>query len=293
MILGEIDAGLNLFGKAKALWDKHRNEQTSTPESESLAARFIRLFETHGVHRNQIPRFFGHAISPQDVQTEAGLLVKLDETVLESACAMFAVRREWLDGAETQAHYCHDFYKEPLEFLNFIQVLKQSNPDGQISGVLIAPRKIDTYPEAILILQESIGTIGDKAIYRHHLCHNWNFTYWKARAYLTACVAIAWKANIYIHGAYLDQPQIDKLFEGKVLMGWQGEGIWHFGIKRWNPEDMALNPDVFLKGVDPEKDNHGIKAGLELWLDLEEQGFMAAGFASDARLLFQAALSQY
>ena len=67
-----------------------------------VASRFIRLFESHGIHRNQISRFIGHDLTLKDVQDDASLLAKIDEPLLEAVCERFAVRREWLDGAEPQ-----------------------------------------------------------------------------------------------------------------------------------------------------------------------------------------------
>lgn len=56
---------------------------------------------------------------------------------------------------------------------------------------------------------------------------------------------------------------------------------------------MALRPDIFIKGIDPEQDNFGIKSGLELWLDLAQQGLMDTGFEGNARQLFQQELASY
>ena len=98
MVLSEINAFISLWSKFRA-WLRLRKQV-----DESVVARFVRLFETHGVHRNQIPRFFEHGLTLKDVQDDASLLAKLDEAMLEAACALFAVRREWLDGAEKQAH---------------------------------------------------------------------------------------------------------------------------------------------------------------------------------------------
>lgn len=287
-MIGEILTGMNILEKLGKLWNWLRGRK-SVPV-ESIAGRFLRLFESHGVHRNQIPRFFGHGLTLKDVQDDAFLLAKLDEPLLEAACEMFAVRREWLDGAETQMHPCHDFYKNPEGFADFVTGLMSNKPDMDLLGVLFAPEELGD-ANALLILQETIGFIGEKAIYRCHLCHNWPFTYWKARAYLTACVAIAWKQNAYIRGAYLPRKEIEKLESGETLLGWQGEGIWFMGHRKWHPEDMALKPDAFLDGVDPERNNFGIRSGLELWLDLAQQGLMDTGMGADfsvkAKQLFQ------
>lgn len=291
MVFGEINSFLNI-------WDRFRKWNTSrktpaAPPVETIAARFVRLFESHGVHRNQIPRFFGYGLTLNDVQDDASLIIKLDEDMLSAACARFAVRREWLDGAEPQIHPDHDFYKYPGEFLEFLEDLRANNPEGELRGKLIVPEEHDGHDEALLILQEAIGVVGDKPIYRFHLCNNWSFTYWKSRGYLTACVAIAWKHQVFIHGATMPKKEIQQLAYGQTLLGWQGEGIWFLGNRKWYPEDMALQPEVYLDGIDPERDNFGIAAGLSLWLDLEEQGFMDAGISADAKQLFQQELAKY
>lgn len=293
--LGEIASGLDvldkLLDKLKRLWTWYRTRKNPPPES--VQSRFIRLFESHGVHRNQIPRFFGHGIALKDLQDDTSLLSKLNETALDAASVRFGVRREWIDGASAQAHPCHDFYKNPRNFLTFIQDLKRRNPNGQLSGVLIAPMENERQAEALLVLQELIDTIGDKPIYRYHLCNDWPFTYWKARAYLSACIATAWKHDIYIRGTYAPMKSIALLADGQTLLGWQGEGVPSYGGKRWYPEDMALRPDVFLNGIDPEDDNFGVTSGLRLWLDLDEQGLMDTGLEKAVRSLFQQELAKY
>lgn len=288
MVFGEVNAAISLWDRIRKWWQARKN-----PLAESIATRFVRLFESHGVHRNQIPRFIGHGLTLTDVQDDASLLAKLDETILDDVCGRFAVRREWLDGAETQVHPCYDFYKHPEDFADIIKRLKANNPDGGLLGVLIAPDEPEGHAEALLVLQETIGFVGDKAIYRYHLCNNWGFEYWKSRAYLAACVAIAWKHDVFVHGIYSPSKEIQRLVAGDVLLGWQGEGVWSLGVKKWDPEDMALRPDVFLRGVDPEQEAFGYKAGLQLWLDLEQRGLMDTGDKINARRLFEQELAKY
>jgi len=213
-MIGEILTGLNILEKLGKFWSWLRGRKEAAPV-ESVATRFIRLFESHEVHRNQIPRFFGHGLLPKDVQDDASLFAKLDEAMLDAACMRFAVRREWLDGAETKVYPRHDFYKHPEKVAGFLDALKANNPDGELDGVLIAPDEGEG--EALLILQETIGAVGDKPIYRYHLCDNWLFEYWKARAYLTACVAIAWKHEVYVRGVSLPRSELDRLATGDDL----------------------------------------------------------------------------
>ena len=282
MIFGEIDSAINLIEKARKYFGKTKKP----PESELVAARFIQLFEAHGVHRNQIPRFFGHALTLIDLKDNASLLLKLNEEMLEDVCQLFAVRREWLDGADKQIYPHHDFYKKPSECLAFINALKAANTDGQLDGILFAPEEVDINVEAILILTEVIGDVGDEPVYRYHLCNNWLFTYWKARGYLTACVALAWKNQVYVRGVLSSKNTINKLASGEILLGDPEESLESLSGKKWYPEDMALVPEVYLKEIDPERDNFGIKSGLDLWLKLDNEGLMDTGLQKEARSLF-------
>lgn len=264
-------------------------------EVHGLVQRFVAIYKAHGVERTQIPRFLGEdfGLTLTDVSTDEKLLHVLNENVITKTCEIFGVRREWLDGAEPQVHLAHDFYKQPEIFFVFIKNLLKNNAYGGIVGILLAPNERDWQAHALLILQETVGFVGDKPIYRYYLCNNWAFTYWKARAYLAACIAIAWKHEVFVYGVYVPKKEIERLAGGTVLLGWQGEGIWQLGHKTWSPEDMALLPEAFLKGIAPEKDKFGIKSGLKLWLDLEQQGLMDTGIEASARQKFQQELAKY
>lgn len=280
-MLSELLTTLNIFDKLSKYWQQHKGQQDA-PLVETVVSRFIRLFEEHGVHRNQIPRFIGHGLTLKDMQDDDSLLIKLDEPLLETVCEKFAVRREWLDGADNQIHPYHDFYKYPEEFASFIESLKSNNEAAYFDGWVIAPRNVRFADNALIIIQESIGEIGDKPIYRYHLCNNWHFSYWKARAYLTACVAIAWKHDICLLGVYRSPKEIEALEWGETLLGWKGVDL-PFGSIEWHTEDLALEPNAFLEDVDPEKNNYGRIAGLGLWLELEAKGMMDTGIKKPPR----------
>jgi hypothetical protein len=285
--LGYITAALALGHRAWKWWNGRKRD--------TVATRFVRLMESHGVHRNQIPRFIGHDLTLKDVQNDAALLAKLDEALLDAVCAQFAVRREWLDGAEPQIHLVHDFYQQPQEFAAFLENLISGHPTGDVTGMVLAPAEEHTDAESLIIFEEPIGTVGDKPIYRYHLVAGGPFSYWKSRAYLTAGVASAWKRGVYVQGRKVPGEEITRLTLGKTLLGWHGEGIWGIRGDRWDPEDMTLRPDAFLAGIDPERDDFGIQSALRLWLDLDRQGLMGTGIsgvnAIDTRQLFEQVLN--
>lgn len=294
-MIGEILSALNILEKVSRFvnWIFRNRSAADAAATETVSSRFLHLFESYDVHRNQIPRFFGHGLMLKDVQDEASLLDKLDEPLLDSACQLFGVRREWLEGAESLVYPCHDFYKHPESVAPFLTALKERNPDGGLDGVLISP--IEKHGDAVVVLSEVIGWVGEKEIYRYHLCNNWLFDYWKSRAYLTAFVATAWKHGVYIRGRSLPGREIKRIAEGQMLLASAGEGLPGCGGSLWYPEDMALSPDAFLSGVDPERGQHGLKSALERWLHLEKQGYMDTGLQmyskDDIRTAFEQALS--
>lgn len=292
-MIGEILGTLNIIEKAGRFIGWVR--KTRKPPTESVSSRFINLFESHDVHRNQIPRFFGHGLTVNDLQDETALLGKLDEPVLDAACSLFGVRREWLEGAESQVYACHDFHKHPEDVAPFLTVLKEKNPDGGLEGILIAPT--EKAGDALIILSEVIGGVGEKRICRYHLCNNWLFDYWKSRAYLTAFIAIACKHGVHIRGGSLPSKEIQRMAEGDMLLVSENGVPDSRRGKLWYPEDMALKPVDYLAGVDPELKGFGVKAALSLWLELEENGYMSTGLPmysrESIRTSFEQALEKY
>ena len=288
-MLSEIAALLSIWDHLKRFW-KWLTGKIDSP-AETVATRFLRLFETHGVHRNQIPRVFGNGITLVDVQSDEALLGMLNDRILDAACQLFAVRREWLDGAESQIHPLHDFYKNPESFRHFLGALEEANRSGKITGTVYFPEEPDA-DEALLILEERIGFVGEKPIFRFHLCNNWSVSYWRSRGYLAACVAIAWKSKAYVNGHYLPAEEIERLRNGESLLGWAGEGL-PMGSGLWHPDDMALYPKKYLERVDPERRKFGYASALKLWLDLAERGCMDIGIERNSVSLFKRELAKY
>lgn len=289
MELGQVTAALSILDRIRKCWHGRKR-----PPAETVATRFVGLLESHGVHRNQIPRFIGHGLTLTDVQDDAALLAKLDEPLLDAVCTQFAVHREWLDGAEPQIHPVHDFYKQPEEFAQFLDKLIAGHPTGNTAGMVLAPRETHRDAESLIIFEEAVGAVGGKPINRYHLVAGGPFGYWKSRAYLTACVAIAWKRGVRMQGRKVPEKAIARLAQGAALLGWQGKGIRSIHGKRWYPADMALRPDAFLAGIDPERDDFGIHSALQRWLDLHRQGLMDTGINAvkdiNTRQLFEQAL---
>ena len=281
-MLGEVDALFSLLDRAKKYFSRSRSE---SPE-KSIAARFVKLFKVHGVHRNQIPRFFDHGLTAAQVQNDDALLQALTEEMLTDASELFAVRREWLDGASSQIYQHNHFYKRPERFAEFIDklLMRSSYVGGQLFVEQNTSTRRDIY--SLLVLEEQVGSIGEKTICRYHLCDFECFNYWKTRAYLTACVAQAWEHKIYVQGGFLDSEVMSELEEGAgfIAIDRHSGGIAHHG-SRWNPEDLAMVPEVFLQNLDEGRT--GRILALDKWLDLESEGWMQCGFGSPPRATFE------
>jgi len=278
MIFGEIDSALSIFNRVRKWFGRKNTYRRNT--SQSLPARFFFLFDSHGIHKNQIPGFFGHGLKLVDVKDEDSILIKLDEEILNDACEMFAVRREWLDGADSQIYPLHDFYKQPELFEAFICNIKSNDPDSLYAELIVSYDRLQE-EDALLILEETIGYIGEKPIYRHHICNGWVFKYWKCRAYLAACIALSCKNKVWVKGYEVPIKEINRLKEGAQFIFSDDNQHNGFSTKTWYPEDMALLPDVYLNKIDPEKDNFGVRAALSLWLELYDKGLMHTDYPGE------------
>lgn len=284
MIFGEVNSALAIFERFTTALKKWKAKPVT-----SVSQRFVELFEAHGVQRNQIPRVFGNNLALNDVVDDASLLPKLTEPVLDAACSLFGVRREWLEAQGEEPYVHHQFYKSPQDFELFIKELKGARPDTEMTGYLIVPTEAMPQDQAFLILAEVVATLGDEPIYRYHVCDTWTFGYWKSRAYLTACVAIAWKNDVYVTGRYADKRELSTLAGGANLPGPVVARLASCG-RRWYAEDIALQPDLYMRDVDPEQDGFGVTSALSLWLMLDEEGWMDTGLKKNVRPAFEAKL---
>ncbi|XOF32904.1 MAG: hypothetical protein ACL93V_12915 [Candidatus Electrothrix sp. YB6] len=288
------------FTQINAAWSILERIKLIKPKKEdSVASRFIRLCESHGVHRNQIPRVFGHNLTVADVASADALLSRLSEEILEDACKRFAVRREWLDGASSEIYPIHHFSKDFDEFTDFITQLTSENPDSYIRVILIKPDEKSYGQPALLLFEEKIGNTADNSYYRYHLSNEWIYSSGMVRGYLTAYIAkCLLYRRLHVFGISAPSKLIKSISDGQTMLGWNGKGAIE-GIKgrKWYPEDMALSPEDFLDGVNPETDKFGVIEGLSIWLKLESQGHMKLGLnierERNARQLFEQELKKY
>lgn len=288
MIFSELEAFVNLFEKTFGFLKKKKNHN----DTQTISDRFIDLFECHGIHRNQIPRVFQHELKLADVQSGADLLPKLTDEILDDACSFFDVNRDWIDGVNDEIYPTYDFYKYPNNFATFLDRLVK-NGKNDLHGFLFLAENNRFDFDCILIIQETLGYIESKPYVKYHICNNWITSYWKSRAYLTACIAQCLKREIGISGGYVPCENISNLQNGKSFITEANSDIYTVMRRRFNAEEWLYSPDEYLSGVEPEINNFGIKSALSLWLELDTEGYMDTKFDKNKRKKFEAKAMEY
>jgi len=288
--LAQIEAALTIGKWIK----KHFTVNKVNP----LVSRFISLFEKHGIHRNEIPHFFGHGLTLADIASNKKLLSKLTPEMQQSACKLFAVRLKWLQCVDDRIYETHDFYKRPEEYAEF---LAQLIADGEYR--IIATLVLSTNPsqegDSLLILEEPVGYIGDEPVIRYHLCSNWYSKYWKARADLTACIAMTLKQPVFMKERRTSS-KIGTFCAGKEFINdlynlpfaVESDGLFKRRFQDWHPDCWIYDPTAFVEGV--EDDDFGKANALARWLYYFDQGYMETGYQlENARTEFAALLEKY
>lgn len=285
MIFGEIDSIFSLLDRFRCLF-KDKDCEVCSKQSELLSTRLVRVFEAHGIHRNQIPRVIESGLTLYDVQSDENFLIKIDDNIIQKSCNLLGIKRDWLEGASNQVYPTYDFYKDPYAFRNFLDT-RLAETNHRLIGVLLSPQGKDNSNNAVLIIQEIVFPLESNSCYRYYICNNWDFSYWKSRAYLTACISICWKNDIYVSGKIVPNEFIDSIAWGRNILNFGQDGLYFINGESWHAEEMASMPEVFLKGIDPEYQNYGIKSGLGYWLRLHNEGLMDYGIPDcEAKLRF-------
>lgn len=241
MIVGEINSAISRADRLSKWWRSRKHADT-------VASRFVSLFNAHGIHRNQIFRLLGRPLSIAKLQTDEVILESTTADLLDQAATLFAIRRDWLDCATDEIYPLHDFYKKPEQFRMFLDEIL-SRRVGDISGVILVGESDRHEQTGIIVIEESIGFLDQKPIYRYHLCNNWFFDYWKSRAFLTACIAAAWNNKLCLLGRRVPIELVRKYSSGTAFLEHRGDTALPLAGQMWHPEDMAVKPESFLKGI--------------------------------------------
>jgi hypothetical protein len=264
----------------KAPSEKEAKQVNETEDkAETIATRFVALFESHGVHRNQIEEFFGHGLDIPSCANDEELLKKLTPEIITDAVKLFGVNKDWLEGSSNEMYSIPDFYKHPEKFESYLVDLLHCTEAEKLSANALTTKKklIHDFNDSLLIIAEAIGEINQREIYKYHLLGNWGIHYWKSRAYFTACCALMYKHGLSVTGEVVEISWLSSTCEGLKLLEYdfaqRNGGVSFPSSGSLGVADFIEMPDEYLKGMNTEK-GHATNLALDMWLSLSENGYM-------------------
>lgn len=152
-----------------ALWRRRRRKKSAV---EIVGERFLKIFGDHGVQVAQIPRFLPQVTLDMLLETKAeALLPALIPDVLDQTAALFGVRRDWLDGADSRMYEVRYCYKQPELLFEHLAQLRASGLSAPIFAFYSGkPRSghVPDFDQLALVVAEKIGAWGEDERYRYY-----------------------------------------------------------------------------------------------------------------------------
>lgn len=161
-----------------------------------VAARFLQVFNDHGVQTGQIPRLFPE-IRLSDLHSTEALLKILTPALLDKVAHFFGVQTKWLEGADDSIYDHVACYKQPeilLEDLKNVEMDALSFP----LRVLVSDRNLDYLDgrrqSLVTIVVEPIAVLEDEHINRYRVYSDgWNWSHHPCRIELKAIARLLYK----------------------------------------------------------------------------------------------------
>jgi hypothetical protein len=292
-----INSGFQLFKNLKSL-PFNKGKDVSSNTLNTIPERFIYLFECHGVHRNQIPAFFGHGITLHAMTDLAELNKQLTPEILQQASSLFGVRQDWLECVSDKIYNVPDFYKHPEEFELYIAKLKQTTNElwCYVLRTRQSAQRGDDSDGAFLFV-ETIGVVNNREVVRYYPVGHLRIGYWKSRADFAANCGLLIKSGIHQVGKYTDKDWLKKLNCGTVMPKYDyQDGSLAVALSgAWHIDEFFERPEHFLKGVDAEANNFGLRSAINRWLRWSAKGYFDAfddGSHPRCRKLFERKLEE-
>jgi len=281
----------------KFFWKAPSEKEANQAEAETIATRFVALFESHCVHRNQIEEFFGHGLDIPSCASDDELLKKITPEIITDAVKLFGVNKDWLEGSSNEIYSIPDFYKHPEKFESYlIKLLENTTADKLSAVVLVSEKKLmNAYNDSLFVITEVIGEVNQREIVKYHLLGRWGIHYWKSRAYFTACCALLCKHGLSVTGEVIESNWLTELYEGKKMLKYgfydRNGGVNFPSVGSWSVSDFVELPEKYLKGMNTEQ-GHAKGLALDMWLSLSENGYMRCfpedeGFHAGVEKLFK------
>lgn len=250
------------------------------------------------MHRNQIPAFFGHGITLHAMTDLAELSKQLTPEILQQASSLFGVRQDWLECVSDKIYNVPDFYKHPEEFDQYITELKQTT--NELWCYVLRTRQSaqrDDDSDGAFLFVETIGVVNNREVVKYHPVGHLRIGYWKSRADFAANCGLLIKSGIQQVGKYADKDWLKKFNCGTVIpkYDYQDGSVAVASSAVWYIDEFFERPEHFLKGVDAEANNFGLRSAINRWFYWSAKGYFDA-FDDDShsrcRKLFERKLDE-
>jgi hypothetical protein len=269
-VVSEIDSAVSLYSRLLKFWHTKRRSHGQT-----VAQRFIQLFEAHDIPRALIPQVFKGDLSIADIESESLLVQKLDHKILTKAAKIFEVRVEWLYLSDSQPYEVFHFYKDVEGFEKLLIDLSEKSDRAKLFAHFYLSSHKSGY-NSVIVLEDQVGWLRDTPISKYYICPMNDRRYWRAQGQLAAMVALLDKYGFYIKSRWL-KGSLEKLSEGLLLPNQFNElkldkKAYKNFPHTWHPDHWLFNIDDFLANVG-EGDFGKINAIGE-WLRYEKLGLL-------------------
>jgi hypothetical protein len=191
----------------------------------TLVNRFLEVFKSHGVHRNEIPRCIPEkfGVSLVELGNKNKLIEKLTPELIDWVASTFNIRREWLEKNERRIYDTVRYYKNEHSLLRLLKELKMKNHYELEVVAYKDAKELDPSSECrqhvnLLIITPAFK-IGDKSIMKYiPTATQWDWQYWQSRYQIRSIIHVCCaKLNIRFDGYDLDSEKMSELTDGLVF----------------------------------------------------------------------------
>lgn len=211
--------------KALSVTSKQKKELSDTHfnEVDNVINRFIDVYSSHGILKNQIPDIINckFSLKISDFYSKDTILNILSSDLLEWTSSYFGIQRGWLDGTTQQKYEYRNYYKDIQSFISLVVDLKYKE-NKEITAYFYKHGNIDCESEKqqdiVIMLRYPIGKIIKKTIYRYiPISTRWNWGYWRTRYQIKSIIYILERLKISMCGYDLDQDIAGCLVNGQLF----------------------------------------------------------------------------
>ncbi|ELV7516902.1 hypothetical protein QMU85_001891 [Photobacterium damselae] len=190
-----------------------------------LAERFLEVFESHGVHLNEIPRCIPkkYGISLVELANKDKLIEKLTPDLIDWFCSTFNIRRDWLEANGNYIYDTKNYYKNEHSLLRLLKDLKEQHHSYMR---VIAYKNIEEldrdgersqYVNLLIVIPAF--KIDDRLVMKYIPTSTlWDWGYWRSRYQFKGITRVCYKKlNLTFDGYTLESEKMAELSSGKVF----------------------------------------------------------------------------